>query len=145
MREGHVMRAESIFTPMLALVLLTFAVMLFMAYKRFSAGFAGRVKAGDFRYGESENVPPDVRVVNRNFMNLLEAPLLFYVLCMALYVTRHVTEFTVTMAWAYVGLRYAHSGFHLFYNRILYRFTPYALSNLLLAGFWLWFAVAVFG
>ena len=129
---------------MLALVLLTFAVRGYMGYKRFSAGFAGRVKAGDFRYGETANVPPDVAVVNRNFMNLLEAPVLFYALCLALYATRHVTEFTLSMAWLYVALRFAHTGFHLFYNRILYRFTPYALSNVLLAFLWLWFAAAVF-
>ena len=138
------MRAEAIFAPMLALVLLTFAVMGFMGYKRFSAGFAGRVKAGDFRYGETANVPPDVTVTNRNFMNLLEAPVLFYALCLALYATRHVTGFTLGMAWVYVALRFAHTGFHLFYNRILYRFTPYALSNMLLAFLWLWFAAAVF-
>ena len=138
------MQPESIFGPVIALVLLTFAVMGFMAYKRFSAGFAGRVKAGDFRYGETANVPPDVTVANRNFMNLLEAPLLFYVLCLALYATRHVTQFTVCMAWVYVALRFIHTGFHLFYNRILYRFTPYALSNVLLAGLWLWFGAALF-
>ena len=139
------MRAESIFAPMLALVLLTFAVMVFVAYKRFSAGFAGRVKAGDFRYGETANVPPDVAVANRNYMNLLEAPVLFYALCLALYVTGHVTEFTVGMAWTYVVLRFAHTGVHLFYNRILYRFAPFALSNVLLAALWLWFAAALFG
>jgi len=126
------------------LVLLTFAVMTYMAYKRFSAGFAGRVKGSDFRYGETANVPPDVSVANRNFMNLLEAPILFYVFCLAAYATRHVTEFTLYAAWAFVGLRLVHTLFHLFYNRILYRFAPYALSNLLLAGCWLWLAVALF-
>ena len=139
------MQQTAIFGPMIALALLTFVVMTFMAYKRFSAGFAGRVKAGDFRYGETANVPPDVAVVNRNFMNLLEAPLLFYVLGLALYATQHVTQLTFCMAWVYVALRFAHTGFHLFYNRILYRFAPYALSNVLLAGLWLWFAVALFG
>jgi hypothetical protein len=136
---------ESIFAPVVALVLLTFAVMAFMGYKRFSAGFAGRVKGGDFRYGETANVPSDVAVANRNFMNLLEAPVLFYVLCLALYATQHVTQFTFWAAWIYVALRFAHTGIHLFYNRILYRFAPYALSNVLLAGLWLWFAAGLFG
>jgi len=136
--------AESIFGPVIALVLLTFAVMTYMAYKRFSAGFAGRVKGSDFRYGETANVPPDVAVTNRNFMNLLEAPILFYVFCLTAYATRHVTEFTLYAAWTYVLLRLAHTLVHLFYNRILYRFAPYALSNLLLAGCWLWLAAALF-
>lgn len=141
MRAG----AESIFAPMVALVLLTFAVMLFMAYKRFTAVASGRAHGRDFRLGEAPTVPQDVSVANRNFMNLLEAPVLFYALCLTLYVTQHVTQFTLGMAWAYVALRFAHTGFHLFYNRILYRFTPYALSNVVLAVLWLWFAAALFG
>lgn len=139
------MRQEYIFAPAIVLALLTFAVMGYLGYKRFSAGFAGRVKAGDFRYGETANVPPDVVVVNRNFMNLLEAPLLFYVLCLAAYATHSVTAITLWLAWAYVALRAAHSAVHLAYNRILYRFAAYAASNVVLLALWLWFAAALFG
>jgi len=139
------MPQTSIFGPVIALVILTLAVLGYTGYKRFQAGFAGRVKAGDFRYGETANVPPDVAVVNRNFMNLLEAPVLFYVLCLSLYATGHVTGVTVSLAWAYVALRLAHSAIHLAYNRILYRFTAYAASNVVLAALWLWFAGALFG
>ena len=139
------MPQTSIFGPVIALVILTLAVLGYTGYKRFQAGFAGRVKAGDFRYGETANVPPDVAVANRNFMNLLEAPVLFYVLCLSLYATGHVTAVTVSLAWAYVALRFAHSAIHLAYNRILYRFTAYAASNVLLAALWLWFAGALFG
>jgi hypothetical protein len=130
---------------MIALVLLTFGVLGYTGYKRFSAGFAGRVKGGDFRYGENANVPPDVAVANRNLMNLLEMPVLFYAVCLAIYVTGHVTSVTLYLAWAFMALRAAHTAIHLAYNRILYRFTPYALSNLVLLGLWLWFAAAVFG
>jgi hypothetical protein len=138
------MRQESIFAPVLALVLLTFVVMVHLGYKRFSAGFAGRVKGSDFRVGETANVPPDVAVVNRNFMNLLEAPLLFYIFCLAAYATHSVTAVTLWLAWAYVGLRFAHTAIHLAYNRILYRFAAYASSNVVLAMLWVWFAAALF-
>ena len=33
----------------------------------------------DFRLGESANVPENIKLVNRNYMNLLELPVLFYV------------------------------------------------------------------
>jgi hypothetical protein len=138
------MRESDIFEPTIVLALLTFGVLGYMGYKRFSAGFAGRVKGSDFRYGETANVPPDVAVANRNLMNLLEMPVLFYVVCLALYVTGHVTSVTLYLAWAYVALRAAHTAIHLAYNRILYRFAPYALSNLVLLGLWLWFAAALF-
>lgn len=139
------MAQTSIFGPVIALVILTLAVLGYTGYKRFQAGFAGRVKAGDFRYGETANVPPDAAVANRNFMNLLEAPVLFYVLCLSLYATGHVTAVTVSLAWAYVALRLVHSGIHLAYNRILYRFAAYAAGNVVLAALWLWFAGVLFG
>ncbi|MGE5624049.1 MAG: MAPEG family protein [Bacillota bacterium] len=139
------MRPESIFAPVLVLVFLTFAVMLYMGFKRFGAGFAGRVRAHDFRYGESANVPPDVAVVNRNFMNLLEAPVLFYAACLTAYVTHTVTAVTLYLAWTYVVLRLVHTVIHLAYNRILYRFAAYASSNAVLAALWLWLAAALFG
>jgi hypothetical protein len=139
------MPQTAIFAPMIALALLTFGVLVYTGHKRFSAGFAGRVKGSDFRYGENANVPPDVAVANRNFMNLLEAPVLFYAICLALYVTAHVTAITLSLAWAYVALRAAHTAIHLAYNRILYRFAAYASSNVVLATLWLWFAVALFG
>jgi len=139
------MQPEALFVPMFALALLTLLVLGYTGYKRFGAGFAGRVKAHDFRYGESPNVPPDVAVANRNFMNLLEAPVLFYVVCLAAYVTHHATPAMVYMAWIYVALRALHTGIHLAYNRILYRFGAYASSNVLLLAMWLWFMAALFG
>ena len=139
------MRPESIFLPMIALVLLTLGVMVYTGYKRFSAGFAGRVRGSDFRFGESANVPPDVTVANRNLMNLLEAPVLFYVLCLSLYVTQHVTPMLLGLAWLYVVLRHIHTLVHLTVNRIRYRFGSFAASCIVLAGMWLWFGAALFG
>src|SRR5215469_17590148 len=140
---GLSMRPESIFAPMVVLVFLTFAVMVYMGIKRFGAGFAGRVRAGDFRYGETANVPPDVAVANRNFMNLLEAPVLFYTLALAVFVTHQVTEWMLGLAWLYVALRIVHTFIHLSYNKILHRFSSYAASNLVLHVMWLKFAVSL--
>jgi hypothetical protein len=139
------MQQTAIFGPVIVLVILTLGVLIHTGFKRFRAVFAGRVKAGDFRYGETANVPPDVALANRNYMNLLEAPLLFYVLCLSLYATGHVTAVTLSLAWAYVALRLLHSAIHLAYNRTLYRFGAFATSNVVLAVLWLWFAGVLFG
>jgi len=137
------MLPEAIFGPVIVLVLLTMLVLVYTGYKRFDAGFAGRVRAGDFRYGETPNVPADVAVANRNFMNLLEAPVLFYTLCLAAYVTHQVTEWMLGLAWLYVALRIVHTFIHLSYNKILHRFSSYAASNLVLLVMWLKFAVGL--
>lgn len=137
------MRPEAIFAPVIALVLLTLGVLSYTGYKRFSAGFAGRVRAGDFRYGETANVPPDVAVANRNFMNLLEAPVLFYTFCISAYVTHMVAPWLLALAWLYVALRIVHTFVHLTYNKIMHRFSSYAASNLVLLILWLGFADAL--
>ncbi|HEV2109958.1 MAG TPA: MAPEG family protein [Gammaproteobacteria bacterium] len=139
------MQPEAIFGPVVALVLLTFGVLGYTGYKRFSAGFAGRVRAGDFRYGETANVPPDVAVANRNFMNLLEAPVLFYTFCIAAYATHQAGVWALGLAWLYVALRIVHTFVHLTYNKILHRFLSYAAGNLVLLVMWLKFAAGLAG
>lgn len=134
------MQPEAIFEPVIALVLITLGVLGYTGYKRFSAGFAGRVRGHDFRYGENANVPLDVAVANRNFMNLLEAPVLFYTFCISAYVTHQAAAWAIGLAWLYVALRIVHTFVHLSYNKIMHRFASYAASNLVLAVMWLTFA-----
>lgn len=134
---------SAIFYPVAALVALTFAVLLVIPYARFRAAFRGQVKAKDFRYGESANVPGQVALPNRNLMNLLELPLLFYVVCIALYVTRTVDGLAITLAWTYVALRAAHSLVHLTYNDVFHRLAVFAASNVVLVVIWIRFVLAL--
>src|SRR5215472_15196275 len=95
---------ELILFPMGALALLTFVVLTFIPVRRFRAAFAGQVGAGDFRYGESVRVPGEVSIPNRNYMNLLELPVLFYVICVLNYIMGPVVPgATLALAWAYVA------------------------------------------
>jgi hypothetical protein len=126
----------AILDPMFALVALTFVVLLIIPYKRFRAAFAGRVRAHDFKYGESANVPGDVSIPNRNLMNLLEMPMLFYAACITFYVTNTVDGPALFLAWLFFVLRLAHSLVHLTYNRVLHRLAVYAASNVVLAVMW---------
>jgi hypothetical protein len=130
------MDKTSILFPMVALATLTFAVLVLIPLRRFRAGFAGLVRTDDFKYGESERVPPEVSLPNRNMMNLLELPVLFYVACLTCYITERVDDGALTLAWAYVGLRVAHSAIHVTYNRVRHRLIVFAVSNVVLIMFW---------
>jgi len=134
----------SIFVPAVALAAWTFTVLLLIPIARFRAGFRGEVNAGDFRFGESARVPGAVSLPNRNFMNLLELPMLFYVVCTALYVTLGVDAYAVALAWLYFALRVAHSLVHLTYNNVFHRLGVYAASGVVLALLWLRFAAGLF-
>lgn len=131
------MHSTEILLPMFALVGLTFSVLLMIPIARLRAGIAGQVTIGDFALGESERVPEKTRLPNRNYMNLLELPVLFYAVCLTFYVTNTADDFAVKIAWAYVSLRVLHSIIHLSYNRVFHRLAVFATSNLVLAGLWL--------
>lgn len=135
------MPQELIFAPMGAMALLTFVVLGFIPATRFRAVFARQVTADDFKLGESVRVPPQVAVTNRNFMNLLELPMLFYVAGLMYYVAGRVDQTALVLAWAYVGLRAVHSAIHLSYNDVMHRLTAYAISNGVLIVLWVMFFV----
>jgi hypothetical protein len=135
------MPQELVFTPMGAMGLLTFIVLGFIPASRFRAVSARQVTAEDFKLGESARVPPQVAVTNRNFMNLLELPMLFYVAGLMYYVAGRVDQTALVLAWSYVGLRAVHSAIHLTYNNVIHRLSAYALSNAVLMAFWVMFFV----
>ena len=138
------MRQELIFAPMIALAALTFGVLTLVPRRRFRAGRLKQVDASDFRLGESTRVPPEVAMPNRNYMNLLELPVLFYVVCLGFYVVDGVDGAALALAWAFVALRAAHTAVHLTSNNVFHRLRLFGLSVLVLAATWVWFAVTVF-
>jgi hypothetical protein len=135
------MPQETIFAPMGALALLTFTVLGLIPLRRFRAAFAGQVGPDDFKFGESRRVPGHVSIPNRNYMNLLELPMLFYVGGLMYYVAGKVDGVVLAVAWTYVALRAIHSVIHVTYNNVMHRLTVFALSNVVLGVFWVLFFV----
>jgi len=134
---------KAILYPMIALVFWTFAVLLLVPRARFRAVRARLARASDFACGESANVPEETRLPNRNYMNLLELPVLFYVACLTLFAIGRVDPWCLGLAWAYVLLRVAHSAVHLTYNNVIHRMRIFALSVLVLVVLWVRVALLV--
>jgi hypothetical protein len=125
------MKQSEIFWPVLALMAWTLLVLLQVGIRRLRAGFSGRLAVDDFLCGESSRVPVDVALPNRVFMNLLEVPVLFYLLAILFYVTHTVDTPVIALAWLFVLLRLVHSLIYFTYNKVLHRFLAFALSNML--------------
>jgi hypothetical protein len=96
----RLMSQTNILFSIIALAGWTFLVLLLVPYRRVKAAMNKQVIANDFKFGESANVPAYVSVPNRNLINLLEIPVLFYVVCLAMYVTSHADSAAVLLAWA---------------------------------------------
>jgi hypothetical protein len=122
--------------PVFALAAWTFLVLLLIPFVRIRSVRRREIGPTDFKYGESSAVPPKVSIPNRNYMNLLEMPMLFYVICVVLYVSGGASRLTVVIAWAYVALRIVHSLIHLSYNHVLHRLAAFTLSNAALVSLW---------
>ena len=133
------MSQTAIFAPMGVIAFWTFAVLLLIPFRRFRAGFAGQITSDDFKFGESSNVPGHVTIPNRAMMNLLELPVLFYVVCLMFFVTGTVSALTLEIAWAYVAFRLAQTLIHITYNNVIHRLTMFAVSNFVLVSLWLLF------
>jgi hypothetical protein len=76
-----------------------------------------------------------------NLRNLFEIPVLFFAICLALYVTGFVTPMQVSLAWGFVMLRAVHSFIHTTYNRVMHRFAAYAISTIFVFMMWALFAI----
>lgn len=126
------MNNTAILLPAFALAGWTFLVLLWMAKLRITSG----TPSAAYLLGESEQVPPRVRLANRNYMNLLELPILFYVICCMLFASGGATRAIHFMAWTYVLLRVMHSLIHLSYNKVTHRLALFATSNFVLMAIW---------
>lgn len=128
---------HAIFVPVFLLAGWTMLVLLGMAVGRLSAAFRRQVRPGDFALGEASAVPERLRLVNRNYMNLLELPVLYYAITTIAFVTSNVSPRVVGLAWAYALLRVIHSLIHMSYNHVIHRMLAFALSNVVLVMIWI--------
>jgi hypothetical protein len=128
------MQATEIFGPFFAMILLTFTVWIVMYVRRIRYSVANRIQAQ--RLGTPEKavkvLPEEVQYPAYNLSNLLELPIIFYALCLYLFVTGNVDALYVIAAWSYVGLRAVHSAIQCTTNIVMRRFTVYMASSLVL-------------
>lgn len=131
------MHNPGILYPLFTLAAWTGCILLLIPARRFAASARGEVSAADFKLGESPRVPATVSLPNRNYMNLLEAPVLFYVACLLIYLAPENSPTALALAWSYAVLRMIHSGIHLTSNKVLHRMLAFAVSNGVLVALWI--------
>lgn len=135
------MNADLILVPTLAMVLLTAIVWLRILVVRVSEMRARRIHPRALATRAAAAGVLSNTAASDHFMNLFEMPVLFYVLVVLLWGMDQVDAAQLTLAVAFVALRYVHSLIHLSYNRVMHRFFAYVASSLALWAMWGWFAV----
>lgn len=135
------MNQTAIFWPAIAQVALTLAVSARMYQVRIAEMRTRRI--GPQALATSRDAAARLENVTAadNFRNLFEVPVLFFAICPALYVTGGVTTLQLSLAWAFVLLRVAHSFVHLTYNRVMHRFAVFVLGTICVFAMWAVFAL----
>ena len=111
------MNAE-IFVPMYYMVLLTASVFLLSTLIRFKNVLIDKSHTGSelMKIPLPASAAQITKQADRNLINLFEFPILFYAICIVLYVSGKVDDFSILLAYWFVGLRVAHSLYHIFIN-----------------------------
>ncbi|KGF68597.1 membrane protein [Hoeflea sp. BAL378] len=133
--------STAIFWPVLAQVLLTYAVYFLVSARRIGAVKAGRAKVSDFRVPSIE--PEPSATAARNLVNQFELPVLFYAACLSLFVTGGAGTAAIVAAWAFVAARAVHAYVHVTSNRVRLRRRLFIASLAANAVQWLLLAVHI--
>ncbi len=123
----------SLLTPVLALIVWTLIVWIWMYATRLPALRRAGIDPQSGRHPRSLDVlPSSVRQVADNYNHLMEQPTIFYALVFYVVLAGHTDALHVDLAWGYVGLRVLHSLIQNTINRVTVRFLIFALSTLAL-------------
>ena len=128
------MTDKEILAPFLALLLLTFVVWTVMYVRRLTFIKRNNIHPQRLTTPEraAEVLPEKVAYPAHNLRNLFELPVVFYALCLYLYVTGTVDSIYVAGAWLFVGFRVVHSAIHCSRNIVLLRFAAYMAGAIVL-------------
>jgi hypothetical protein len=124
---------HSLLTPVLALIVWTLIIWIWMYATRIPAMQAARINPQDAQHASALNVLPSrVRFVADNYNHLMEQPTIFYAMVFYIVLAGHSDTLQIWFAWAYVVLRIIHSLIQNTANVVTARFSVFALSTFVL-------------
>lgn len=135
------MNQKMIFVPLIGQVVLTAIVFFRMYYSRVAEMRSKRIHPQKIatHAGTQQHLSDSIKISD-NLSNQFELPVLFYVACLALYVTGTVSVIFMVLACAFVALRVVHSMIHCSYNNVMHRLYAFASSSFVLWAMWVLFA-----
>jgi len=139
--SGPVAKPSLVLGPVFAMVLVVAVVALLMVTLRNLATLRGQVSAA-YYLAYSGPAPKDwIERPARAFNNLMQLPVLFYVVCTLMLVTGQVDRAQLAYAWLFVGLRALHAVLYILWNPLPYRFGTWLMGLITLLVLWTRFAL----
>ena len=136
------MSLQAVLLPLFVEVILTFVLMLQMGALRRADYSSGAVKADDIALREPRWPQRTTQAANA-FSNQFELPVLFYVLTILAWVTRHAGIVFVVLAWIFVICRVLQAYIHVTSNVVRYRGLFFSIGAVVLMIMWALFIIEV--
>ena len=133
-KGNDMLTAEPILLPVVCLVIWTLIQLGWMVMVRLPAIAAANLgpTAGESTAELAGQLPKEVQWKADNYNHLLEQPTAFYACALALALAGAGDGLNLMLAWGYVGLRVVHSIVHSTSNKVMVRFSLFALGTLIL-------------
>jgi len=139
-RSAPVVQSAALIQPVVALVILTAIVILIMVVFRNFAFVRGAASGRYFKTFTTDKPDEWVERPTRTYMNLLELPVLFYVVCLLMLTTGKFDAVQVSLAYVFVITRYVHAFIYIGFNHVPLRFVAFMTGVLTLVVIWTSFA-----
>ncbi|MDP3937600.1 MAG: MAPEG family protein [Deltaproteobacteria bacterium] len=137
------MNDYSLVYPMFAMVLLSFVILATLFRTRLRLIRNGEVNARYFKIYQDGAEPEAAAKLARHFVNLFEAPTLFYIACLSALIVGQSTLLMNVLAWLYVGFRCAHAYIHTGSNKLNHRVIAYFSGWTILLLMWISIVIGV--
>ena len=134
------MTIQEVLLPLFLEVILTFALLFWLAPLR-GRDFSSGVTRPERVALREPNWSQRSLQVGYSYSNQFELPVLFYVLTILAWVTRHADLIFVALAWIFVIFRYLQAYVHVTSNQVRLRGAFFGVSALVLAIMWLIYIV----
>ncbi len=128
--------------PVLPVVLMNFIVMFHMRYMIVKAIKNRDAEYKYFRAYEG-SAPEYLLTARHHYKNFFEIPILFYLLCLVLYIIDDVSAIDLWIAWLFVIFKGIHSYIRITSNYVPYRAYSFNVCAFLLLGGWIILAIKI--
>ena len=136
------MTIQEVLLPLFLEVILTFALLFWLAPLR-TIDFSSGVARPENVALREPNWSKRSLQVGYSYSNQFELPVLFYVLTILAWVTRHADLIFVVLAWIFVIFRYLQAYVHVTSNRVRLRGSFFIVSAIVLSIMWLVYIVEI--
>ena len=129
--------------PILPIVVLHFYAHVHLIANAYKAIKSREVKYRYFQVYEG-GAPGYLKAARDHYKNFTEQPILFYLLCVLLFVTESVITLDIYLAWGYVLFKTIHSFIRFTSNYVPHRAKIFYVCYFILTAGWIRFVISLF-